>query len=254
MKNWMTIKEFSTKTGIPKSTLRFYEEKNLLKSVREEDSNYRLYSEDQVSLAKLIASLRTANIPVRDIQLYLKSDATMQKQMKQKWIRMIKENLRQLEISLRYLESDQGEEAFYVMKKPSEKVIWFKAEAPTGEFAQAFISRGRQLKQHRIPINNTYVRYISGNRKSVIADIGFGVPGNTDASHIPDAFSENMEESLCIGLSFNGELLKIDAAYRKLIQYCMTHNWAPSGSILEWNRGGRIDATDIIIPVLGGNK
>ncbi|WP_212927945.1 MerR family transcriptional regulator [Oceanobacillus sp. J11TS1] len=58
------------KTGIPKSALRFYEEKDLLKSVRQENSNYRMYSEDQVPLAKMIASLRTARVPIRDIQLY----------------------------------------------------------------------------------------------------------------------------------------------------------------------------------------
>ncbi len=249
MKSMMTIKEFSTKTGIPKSTLRYYEEKNLLQSVRDQESNYRMYSAEQVSLAKLIASLRTANIPIREIQLYLKADEAVQKQMKQTWIRTIKENQRQLAISLRYLESNQGEEAIYIFEKPPEKVIWFKAEAPVGQFTQAFIFRRKQLIQHNITIKNTYLRYLSGNRKSVHADIGFGVPGNADASPIPEAFTENMEKCLCIGLSFNGELFRIEAAYRKLILYCMTHNWTPTGSILEWNRGGRLDSTDIIIPV-----
>jgi len=245
----MTIKEFSMKTGIPKSTLRYYEAKNLLKTIRHKETNYRMYSEDQVPLAKLIASLRTANISIHDIQLYLKADENRQKRMKQEWIHMLKENQRQLEISLRYLESDQGEEAFYIFEKPPEKVIWFKAEAPAGRFTQAFILRRKQLRQHNIPINNSYLRYLSGNRKSVNADIGFGVPGNSEAAHIPEAFSEMMEESLCIGLSFSGDLLKIETAYRKLILYCMTHNWTPTGSILEWNRGGRLDSTDIIIPV-----
>ncbi|MFA1819682.1 MerR family transcriptional regulator [Virgibacillus oceani] len=46
---------------------------NLLQTVRNEETNYRMYSEDQVPIVKLIASLRTATIPIRDIQLYLKS-------------------------------------------------------------------------------------------------------------------------------------------------------------------------------------
>jgi DNA-binding transcriptional MerR regulator len=256
MKSMMTIKEFSTKTGIPKSTLRFYEEKYLLKSVRDEESNYRMYSEDQVRLAKLIASLRTANIPIRDIQLYLKADKAKQEQMKQKWIQMIKENQRQLEISLRYLESDQGEEAFYMFEKSPENVIWFKAESPSGQFREAFILRRKQLNQRNIPFNNTYLRYLSGNRASVKAEIGFGVANEVDASFIPEAFSEKMKGGLCIGLIFNDDFSKIEAGYRKLIQYCMVHNWTPAGSILEWYRGGWMDAADIIIPVtqIGGEQ
>jgi predicted choloylglycine hydrolase/DNA-binding transcriptional MerR regulator len=245
----MTIQAFSTKTGIPKSTLRFYESKSLLQSVRSEESNYRMYSEEQVPLAKLIASLRTANIPIRDIQHYLKADKTTQKLMKQGWIQTVKENLEQMEISLRYLESDQGEEAIYMFEKGAEKIVWFQAESPPGQFSEELIFRREQLRQYKIPVHNTYLRYLSGNRKLIKADIGFGVPAEVESTLIPKATIEEMKESLCIGLAFHGNFSRIEAAYRKLVRYCMVHNWTLTGSILEWYRGDQINTADIIIPV-----
>ncbi|GGP16360.1 hypothetical protein GCM10011346_48010 [Oceanobacillus neutriphilus] len=250
----MTIQVFSMKTGISKSTLRFYEEKHLLISMRQKDSNYRMYAEDQVPLAKMIASLRTAKIPIPDIQLYLKADKDRQKQMKQKWIQAIKENQRQLEISLRFLESDYGEENIYMFEKTAENVIWFEAEASPGMFSDEFKLRRKQMKQNHIPIKNMYLRYISGNSKQVNAEIGFGVPASINTSSVPEAFSEKMRSSFCIGLAFKEDFAKIEAAYRKLIQYCVTNNWVPAGSILEWYRGDQMNEADIIIPVthIGG--
>ncbi len=252
----MTIQTFSMKTGIPKSTLRFYEEKQLLKSVRHEDSNYRMYSEDQVPLAKMIASLRIAKVPICDIQLYLKADENRQMQMKRKWIEAIKENQRQLEISLRYLESDYGEEEIYMLEKPAEKVIWFEAEASPGQFTVEFELRRKQMKQHHIPVKNTYLRYLSGNSKQINAEIGFGVPANINTAPVTESFSEEVRASFCIGFAFKEDFSKIEAAYRKLIQYCMANNWAPAGSILEWYRGDQLDEADIIIPVthIGGKQ
>lgn len=252
----MTIQIFSMKTGIPKSTLRFYEEKHLLKTVRYEDSNYRMYSEDQVPLAKMIASLRTVKISIRDIQLYLNADENRQKLMKQKWIQAIKENQKQLEVSLRYLESDYGEEEIYMFEKPTEQVIWFEAEASPGQFSEEFKLKRKQLRQNNIPVKNMYLRYLSGNSKQVKAEIGFGVLANINTALVSDAFSEKMRRSFCIGLAFKEDFSKIEAAYRKLIQYCMKNNWAPAGSILEWYRGDQMDEADIIIPVtyIGGKQ
>ncbi|MFD1068003.1 helix-turn-helix domain-containing protein [Oceanobacillus locisalsi] len=251
----MAIKVFSMQTGIPKSTLRFYEEKGLLKSVRQENSNYRMYAEEQVPLAKLIASLRTAGAPIHDIQLYLKAGEKSQRQMKQKWIQTIKENQKQLEISLHYLESDSGGETIYMFEKLAEEVIWFEAESAAGQFKQAFYDRRIQLKQKGIPTKNLYLRYISGSNKQVKAEIGFGVDAKINMAFFPDAFSEKMRESLCIGLALKEDFSTIETAYRKLMQYCLVNNWTPSGSILEWYRGDQMETADIMIPVtqMGGD-
>ncbi|CEI83223.1 MULTISPECIES: MerR family transcriptional regulator [Oceanobacillus] len=245
----MTIQVFSIQTGIPKSTLRFYEEKHLLKSVREESSNYRMYAEDQIPLAKLIASLRAAKVPIRDIQLYLEANENSRKQMKKKWIQTIKENQRQLEVSLRYLESDNEKEEIYMFEKTGEKVIWFEAESAAGQFSREFVFRREQMKQHYIPINNMYLRYISGNRNQVKAEIGFGVSREINTALFPDAFSEKMRGSFCVGLPFNEDFSKIERAYRSLMDYCVTNSWTPAGSILEWYRGDQMETADIIMPV-----
>lgn len=249
MSSFMTIQAFSTMSGIPKSTLRFYEAKKLLMPIRNNESNYRMYSEEQVPLARLIASLRTANVAIRDIQLYVKADENTQKKLKQEWIETIKENQNQLEMSLRYLESDLVEKDIYIFKRNAEKVIWFQAQAPPGKFSPALMFRREQLRQCNIPVENMYLRYLSGNRKLIQAEIGFGVPSWVN-SRIPEAISEEMKEGLCIGIAFQDNFSTIEAAYRKLVQYCMEHNFTPAGSILEWYRGDQIDAADIVIPVI----
>lgn len=250
----MTIQAFSIKTGISKSKLRFYESKKILSPERDRDSGYRLYSEEQVSVAKLIASLRSAGIAIQEIDHYLRVTQKEQMEMKQKWIRTIRERQRLLEVSLHYLESEVTRDEVYLLEKPAEEVLWFSVEAAPSQFREDFIEKRNLLKQHNIPVNNTYLRYLSGNRKLIKADIGFGIT-NSSVS-ISGAVCEKMRECLCIGSMFKDDLSTIQSAYRKLIQYCMERDLTPIGPILEWYRGDQIDTLDIVLPViqLGGNN
>lgn len=62
------IKAISEMLNLSYATLRYYEEKGLLHTERQESSNYRIYS--QVSLIELsdIAIYRNLNIPIKDIK------------------------------------------------------------------------------------------------------------------------------------------------------------------------------------------
>ena len=67
----MNIQDFSERTGISKSTLRYYEQKNLLIPSERSANGYRVYSNDQIATVKFISSLRLADIPIKDIKVYL---------------------------------------------------------------------------------------------------------------------------------------------------------------------------------------
>ncbi|OLS11496.1 hypothetical protein AUQ39_00710 [Lacticaseibacillus casei] len=64
----MNISEFSKKLGCSKDTLRFYDREGLLPAHRA-DNQYRYYEESDVATAKLILTLRKANLKIEEIRL-----------------------------------------------------------------------------------------------------------------------------------------------------------------------------------------
>ncbi|MGB7603884.1 MAG: MerR family transcriptional regulator [Lutisporaceae bacterium] len=74
MDNKLRVNDVAMKFGISKRTIKYYEEIGILKSYREEGSNYRIY--DQASLDRLekILILRRLNFTINDICQILASD------------------------------------------------------------------------------------------------------------------------------------------------------------------------------------
>lgn len=245
----MTIQTFSVKTGIPKSTLRYYETKNLLKPKRYEDSGYRFYTEAQVPIAKLIASLRAANIPIQEIQFYLQAEDEEQQKLKSDWIKMIKRRKQQLDISLHYLETNKNEADIFLFEKPPEKVIWFTAESAPGEFKEVMVLRRAELKKHHISIKNIYLKFLSGNNKLVKAEIGFGVEKQTPTLKQAGGVIRDTEASMCIGLAYRDSISDIISRYHRLYHYCYEQNWIPAGTVFEWYRGDQIKELDLVMPI-----
>lgn len=64
----MTIKEVEEKTGLTRSNIRFYENENLIKPLRNERNGYREYSDENIEDIKKIAYLRTLGITIDDIR------------------------------------------------------------------------------------------------------------------------------------------------------------------------------------------
>lgn len=246
----MTIQAFSEKTGIAKSTLRFYESKNLLHPKRDEANGYRMYSKDQIAEGKLISSLRLADIAINDIQEYLKEDETTQQEMMQRWVETIRQRQHLLSVSLRYLESDQKNEQIYLLEKDAEMVIWFAAESEPGNFGSQFQQKKEALRQYGVRINNCYLKYHSGSKEWVKAQIGFGVSKYINVQVIPGVDTvEQMDACICIIMPFNNRFINIESGYRKIIHYAMDHNWMPSSAIFEWYRGDQFEEMDIVMPV-----
>lgn len=73
-----TIQEVANKFHIKTNKLRFYEEKGLLKPMRDEVSGYRLYSEQDILRLQLILIYRALEVPVKTIVDILKGDSHAQ--------------------------------------------------------------------------------------------------------------------------------------------------------------------------------
>ena len=77
-----TIKEVSEMFGQPIPTLRYYDKMGLLPGLKRKDSGYRIFSEGDIEMIKIIDSFNQAGFQIKDIQNYislaLKGDVTLQ--------------------------------------------------------------------------------------------------------------------------------------------------------------------------------
>lgn len=62
------IEYVSDYCNIPKSKLRYYEKKNILKHIHRDSNNKRLYTDDDIEMIKFIQCLRNLNMPLKEIQ------------------------------------------------------------------------------------------------------------------------------------------------------------------------------------------
>ncbi|MED4906527.1 MerR family transcriptional regulator [Parageobacillus thermoglucosidasius] len=248
MSEFMTIQTFSKRTGISKSALRYYESENLLHPIRSKNG-YRLYSKDQIATVKLISSLRLAGVPIKDIRMYLKENKSVRQQMIKNWIKTLKEKHQLISVSLRFLESYQESGQVYLLERNAEKIVWFVAESNPGKFGNHFRQRKRELERLNIPINNGYLRYLSG-KESIKAQIGFGVSDDVEIAGLSEIDSiEIMPPCLCIALPYTSPVTEIQKGYAQLMNYTMEHGLIPAGPIIEWYRGENFEDLDLLMPV-----
>lgn len=73
----MTVKEVEERTGIARSSIRFYEKEKLIQPVRNESNGYRDYTEEEVRNIKKIAYLRTLEIPLEKIHCLIHQEVEM---------------------------------------------------------------------------------------------------------------------------------------------------------------------------------
>lgn len=73
----MTIKEAEEFTGITKQNIRFYEKKGLVKPERNEENDYRAYSQKDVENLLLIKMLRKLDMPVEEIRGVLEKEISV---------------------------------------------------------------------------------------------------------------------------------------------------------------------------------
>lgn len=247
----MTIQDFSERTGISKSALRYYESKNLLVPKERGANGYRKYTKEQIDTVQLISSLRLADVSIKDIHLYLaESDDTKRKHMLANWIDTITKKRDLLTVSLRYLESDSTTKDIYLVEKKAEQIIWYDAESDIGDFNQHFLHRGAALKKLAIPFKNCYLKYVSG-QDVIKAQIGFGVSSALKIHRLPkDARIEQLPPCIYIAMPFKDSITTIQHGYEKILSYALEHHWTPTASVMEWYHGADFTQLDLLMPVI----
>ena len=66
-----TIKQMSELTGLPASTLRYYDKEGLLPSLRRNENNVRIFTEDDYHTLRLIECLKKSGLLLREIKEYM---------------------------------------------------------------------------------------------------------------------------------------------------------------------------------------
>ena len=66
-----TIKDMSEMTGLPASTLRYYDKQGLLPHLRRDENNSRVFTDDDYSTLKLIDCLKRSGLSIKDIKHFI---------------------------------------------------------------------------------------------------------------------------------------------------------------------------------------
>ena len=90
----MNIKEVEKVTGLTKANIRFYEEEGLVCPKRNEQNNYRIYTEVEIKRLQEVKKLRLLGISIPEIQKIYAEELSLQKAME----RRLKEIRDRLEI------------------------------------------------------------------------------------------------------------------------------------------------------------
>ena len=66
-----TIKDMSELTGLPASTLRYYDKQGLLPNLKRDGNNIRIFSDDDYASLRLIDCLKRSGLSIKDIKKFL---------------------------------------------------------------------------------------------------------------------------------------------------------------------------------------
>ena len=78
-----TIKDAAELLHVPPSTIRYYDKEGLLPFVARLESGYRLFSEDDMALLRVIECLKKTGMPIKEIRQFIdwlqEGDASLEK-------------------------------------------------------------------------------------------------------------------------------------------------------------------------------
>ena len=66
-----TIKDMSKLTGLPASTLRYYDKQGLLPNLRRDQNNVRIFTEEDYHNLRLIDCLKSSGLSIKDIRHFI---------------------------------------------------------------------------------------------------------------------------------------------------------------------------------------
>ena len=92
----MTIKDVEKKLNISRANIRFYEKEGLLKPKRNNDNEYRDYSDDDINRLEKILLFRKCNVSIENIRLIFNGEKSIDEVFKEQ-VLVIENEVKQLE-------------------------------------------------------------------------------------------------------------------------------------------------------------
>lgn len=104
----MNIKEAERQSGVPKQNIRFYEKKGLVNPIRNQENDYREYTEEDIRVLKTIRMLRMLDMPLEEIGKVLDGSREMKAAARQQKERL-KEQRERLDAAIFFCDVLQQE-------------------------------------------------------------------------------------------------------------------------------------------------
>lgn len=195
MELYMTIQSFAERTGLPASTLRYYDKEGLLKPTYRAENNYRYYQEDQVSSAWKIHTLRQAGIGLNEIRQYLAEDVVGQAAWLHKWRQDVDAKLLALNVAKQYLDGIDAVDEHIRLVRWSQptRMLWFlhQVKRQLHPFAQAIEESAAYLdKRGLLYTKEAYVMQEKIIGDEMVGKIGFRLP---EKAVLPDDLKHKAE-------------------------------------------------------------
>ena len=247
-----TIQEFSLRTGLPPSKLRYYDKKGLLEPSTRLENGYRAYAPDQIHLAKLIDSLRQADIAIKDIKRYCDANELEKKTMLEQWKKDLDKRMEAIIAARKYVGGIKAQNTHTLLLSKWEKgknFVWqkFEADRIPHPFKQYF-SIAKERFSGQVVSEFVYVRTEAITSNKIIGEIGFEVGTNFFTVDSENIRLERIPPTLFAVL----ENCRADDAFLcfSYIQVVIRYGFEPADYKLERYRNIDADSYDYFIPIV----
>lgn len=195
----MTISQFSDRTGLSPSALRYYETQSLLVPAERQGNGYRRYSERQVPVAKLINSLRQSGVSMAEIARFLESPPNAQPDFLDRWRREVEARLLSIQVARRYLMGiDSHSPPFQLVRwERPVSMLWLRQQiGPRREEAIPALLEANQAHLDRCGLRfraGAYLSFLSSTPDGFDLEVGYELEGRPRKG-VPSALGETRQE------------------------------------------------------------
>ncbi len=251
---YLSIKEFSNRTGLPPSKLRFYDKKGLITPSVRLDNGYRAYSVEQIPQAKLVDSFRQAEISIEDIKHYCAADEKEKKILLDSWKADLNRKMEALMAARKYIGGMDGEnpQTLLLSKWEAEKYfVWqrFEVERVPHPFRECMLTAKERLEKHGETCSQqVYIKNDSITKNHIIGEIGFEVCKDFKVEKERNFRLEIVPPTLFAVLQ--GCRAYDDFLCFSYIQVVIRYGFQPSGTKLERYSSTNSQAFDYLIPLI----
>jgi DNA-binding transcriptional MerR regulator len=250
----LTIQEFSKRTELPPSKLRFYDKKGLLQPSTRSENGYRVYSTEQIHLAKMIDSLRKADIAIQDIKHYTEADDQEKRVILDRWKMELDKRMESLHAARKYVGGMKVENTQTLMLSKWEKekcFVWqkFESERSPHPFREHFFTAKRQLEEQGISCSEqVYLRNEKVSKEKIIGEVGFEVSNSSQLKNNENIRFEQVPPTLFAVM----QDCRADDAFLcfSYIQVVIRYGFQPAGNKMERYSNLDSDTFDYLIPLV----